>query len=336
MGKVVLKTYELSDEVFDKLLFDFQADVTIVPSIDPYMRGYKPKRVIYYDGREYLICKEYILDYYCDNIDDCTSWKQCRVRRVKNKSAVVEQVTNGPYAYNYMMKLLTKRYDKEVIENILKMHVRDYNKDLAQYHYAYRLKPKELAEIKDCYKYDINGAYLDALCEMFPNSSKDLKSLYERRRENPKFKMYPNYFIGMLKHLGYDRTYNWIVQRTTNILFSAMRKTQGKMIYANTDGYVISCPKVTLNESKQLGEFKLEYCGTVYVYRDKNYWLMQCEDEMKGNCLTEVRNMIDLRQGKVVSYTRNRILIGQDDTQKNCYIYKASDIKKEIIECQEL
>ena len=57
-----IKSFELSDDIFDKILYDFQACIKIVPSTNPYIGGYRNKRDIYYDGKEYMIIRVYILN----------------------------------------------------------------------------------------------------------------------------------------------------------------------------------------------------------------------------------------------------------------------------------
>ena len=133
--------------------------------------------------------------------------------------------------------------------------------------------------------------------------------------------------VGMLCKKGFRKTYNWIVQRTTKILYKAMDYTKGLTIYANTDGYVISDPFNKLETTKDLGNFKLEYSGDVFVYQAKNYWLMQCGNELKGSCLRSVRKNIDLSKGQVVNYDRKRILI-----KDNLYINIAENQNIQIKE----
>lgn len=303
--KPSIKCYELRAEIFDRIIEDFSSYIEVVPTTDPYIKGYPDKDVMYYDEKEYLICEEYIVNYYCP-IEECTDWKQCRVRRVENASNDLKSTITGPYAWNYMMNILKKKYSEEEIYEIFEKFSVPYDPSLIQFHYDYDCEFNKIEKIENCYKYDINGAHTDALVEMFPKCEEEIKFIYEKRHTNPNFKNFTNFFVGMIKHKGYDGAYNWIVQRTTKHLFKAIKQTQGLMIYANTDGYVVSDPKRLLNASKSLGEFKLEYTGDVYVYRDKNYIIYQMNDELVGSCLNCVRKYIDLRQGKVVHYNRRR------------------------------
>ena len=328
MGKKIrIKSFELSDEIFDKILYDFSSRIKIVPSTDPYLYGYKNKNDIYYDNKEYLICKEYIINYYCHNIEYCTDWKQVRVRRVENKTEKISNNIDGQRAWQFMLNLLENYYSYEEIKNIFNNYTVEYNKEYAQYHYNYPCNTnKKVFKFENCYKYDINGAHCDAIAEMFPLAKKAILVLYANRKTKPVNKEIINYFVGMLARKGFRLTYNWIVQRTTKLLYKAMDITGGKMIYANTDGYVISMPDNLLNTSKELGDFKLEYSGDIYIYQDTNYWLMQCGDEMKGSCLTSVRKNIDLSKNQVVHYKRKRTEIVE-----GVFINTAEDIIKEIL-----
>lgn len=327
---VRIKCFEVSDDIFDKILYDYEADIKIVDSVNPYIGGYHNKKWIYYDNKEFMILREYILDSYCNCIQDVTLWKQCRIRRVENMNTVVQRSIDGQSSWEFMINLLEHYYTWDEIVSIFKAHEKEYDEGYIQYHYTYPAEINQLIKFKDCYKYDINGAHTDALVEMFPKASKSILKLYEERKEHPINKQTINFFVGMIKHKGYDKTYNWIVQRTTNSLYKAMDTTGGYLIYANTDGYVISSPKAQLEASKELGKFKLEYSGEAYVYRGNNYWIIQTGDEIKGSALKSVRKYIDLRQGKVVSYDRKILNLDNDIN-----LYVAENIKKEIVKCQD-
>ena len=68
----LLQTYEVRQDIFDKILYDYSANVEITDHLDKYVYGYSNKKTIYYDGSEYLICREYILNYYTNSIEGCT------------------------------------------------------------------------------------------------------------------------------------------------------------------------------------------------------------------------------------------------------------------------
>ena len=251
---IKLKCFELTDDIFDKLLYDFAADIVLVDSTDPYIHGYKDKNKIYYDGREYLICKEQYINYYTGLVDNCTEWKQCRVRRVENMSKLLEKSIDGQTAWEFMIKLLEHYYTWEEIKSILSSYNVEYNKGLAQYKDRFSVEKEYIGntifEFKNCYRYDINGAHADAIMKVFPKASKAILKLYDERKQFPLNKDRINYFVGMISHKGFTGAYNWIVQRTTKTLYNAIDYTGGLLIYANTDGYVISNPKNKLSTSK--------------------------------------------------------------------------------------
>jgi hypothetical protein len=127
-----------------------------------------------------------------------------------------------------------------------------------------------------------------------------------------------------MKHLGYEGAYWWIVHRTTKMLKKAIEEVcpddiekDCKIIYANTDGFIVSCPDKFLEHSKDLGKFKKEAQGPVYVYthrgnkNETSYIVYQyevekedgtIETETKGDIRLAVRDKIDLKNGKTVSY----------------------------------
>ena len=117
----LLATYEIQADVFDKILYDLSIHTEYTDDIFQYSYGYKNRNTIYYN-EEYLICKECVLDYYCDCLEESTSWRQVRLRKVINASKIVQKTITGNYAYNYIIKLLSKYYTLDEIENILITH----------------------------------------------------------------------------------------------------------------------------------------------------------------------------------------------------------------------
>lgn len=321
---VTIKCFEVRDDIFDNILKDHVNNIKIVDSIEPYCKGYKDKQDIYYDGKEYLICLEYIVNYYCDGIPDCTEWKQCKIRRTENAEKILNKTIDGSRAYELLMDLLKDYYTKEEIEQCLNSHEAEYSEEYKQYHYMYEPEEGIIERLNNCLYYDINGAHNDALIEIFPKAKHALTNLYISRHDNPNYKAIVNYGIGMFCRKGHRKTYNWIVQRTTKSLYKAMDLVKGILIYANTDGFVISAKNSDIVASKDLGEIKVEYSGEVYVYKDKNYWLLQMGKVMKGSCLTSVRKDIDLSKGEVVHYERRRLKLIDGH-----YVNVAEDIQKE-------
>ena len=342
MRKLLLKTVDINDEIFYKLLKMHKHCVKIVDNIHDYFYGYKDKTNIYYNGKDTFVCQEYRLAVLC-NITKYTGWKQVIVRINCNQKAEIKETITGGRAKAYMMKILKKYYTAEEIDKRLNMFHAEYDPDLKQQHYNGDLLPSgKILKFTNTYKFDINGAHLDALCEIFPKAKDDFVRMYNKRHKNPVFKEYPNRFVGCLaqktdemrkehKMGKYELTYNWIVQRTTEKLLLALNEVGGKQLYINTDGLVINDPESIICTSANLGEFKLEHCGNTYFYRDKNYCIFQFgedlakKDVLKGSSLTEVRKYIDLSKGKVVHYDR----IHENGT------YIAKNIKEETLEIYE-
>lgn len=330
MSNVRIKCYKLRDDIFDKILYDFSSRITFAKT-DNYLTGYDNKKDIYYDGR-YLICPEYIINNYVP-IENCTDWKQCRCKREMNMDEPLVSSLDGSRAWAKIMDILHKHYTDEEIEDCLHSHTA---LPTSQYHYNYPLdEVKGILKFTNCIYYDMNGAHNDALCEIFPKAKNEFEYLYKTRKEFPTNKDLANFFVGMLCVRGYRDTYNWINERTKNSLLEAMKITEGILLYANTDGYVISSPKADLRASTDLGKYKIVYQGDVYIYSDKEpyspYWLIQMGDIMKGSCLTEVRKDIDLSKGNIIHYTKFREYLFTDNKGVKRYRNKAIDIIKENI-----
>ena len=322
MGNLTLKQVRISSTDFVAILNAFPAYVKTVSEEgfkNLYM-GCRNKKLIYYDGNEYLICPESYIDFVAP-FPASRTWAQVIVRRDESLNpGVVEQDITGTYAWNYMNKLLSQYYSERELEMIRKSYTNPYDYDLAQYHYTGFDVGYNVYE--NCVKYDINGAHNAALAEIFPRAADEIIGMYEKRKSHPNYKNFINYFVGMHKRKGYEGLYNYIVQRTTNLLFKKIERVGGYLLYANTDGFIVQNPNILDEGSKNLGEFKIEYAGTVYSYVDKNYTIFDCGGDLTGTALDSVRNLIDLPNRKVVHY--NRV--------KNEYgIYMPTDITEEIL-----
>lgn len=315
MSNIRLKCYNLRDDLFGKLLEDYDSKIVNVTDVDDYLTGYKDKQTIYYDGKS-IICQEYIVNNYCNCIEDCTEWKQCKVTPGHDMESTIIQSMDGSKAYRRLMNILLMYYSEEEIEECFKAHEAEYDSDLIQFHHTPNMSDywNRIIKFEDCIYYDINGAHNDALCEIFPRAKNYLVRMFRERHDKPLNKVIINYAVGQFCNENHRKTYNWIVQRTTKRLNDALDLTGNEEIYANTDGFVISAGKGVIGASRELGEFKIAYRGDVYVYnyhdetgKTSNYWIMQMGDLKKGSCLTCVRDMIDLTQGKVVTYSAVRL-----------------------------
>lgn len=329
-----IKTYEVSPDVFDYILGRYEGIWVKVDSTDPYMTSMRNEKKPLYDGKEYMICLEATLLYALEKtkhkelLFDATSWKHVRLRRVEFADNALSKVTNGSYAWNYIWNSLDRYYTDEEKDACLRAHQAEYNRDWAQMHYRW-MPPmdawgKRIYSFDNTYKYDVNGAHNDALCEIFPKAKEFFIRLYSNRKRKPQNKLYVNYFVGNLVNHGYRETYNWIVQRTTHLLDESMIRTDGELLYANTDGYVVHMPSGKQDVSAELGRFKMEYSGTTYIFKDTNYWIMQEGDEMKGDAFLIARKEMDLRKGIVVHYDKEF-----DEMTRH---YCPTNIRKEIAE----
>lgn len=313
MSKKQLPTYDIRDDIFNQILYDLRYRIKEVSEdfFSTLIYGYPEKNVIYYercaDGNEYLICKESVLNYYTDALPYCTNWKQCRIRKVINSQNKIQHTITGSHAFNLLMNILKDFYTDTEIKDIFNSHTAPYDESLKQVHTTVSACDRgKIYNFKNCYKYDINGAHCAALTELFPKAQARLIKLYEERKLRPENKQLFNYAVGCLVPRGYRETYNWIVQRTTKKLNEAIELTNGNLLYANTDGFIVQDPEKLIEHSKILDEFKEEYKGDVQFYLSNNYNLYQFGDEMTGSCRTSVRDKIDLRIGKVVEYKVKR------------------------------
>lgn len=339
-----LKAVQVNDEIFNKILYDFEFKVRIKTDLWEYYKGYyENKDLIYYNGKDELICCEYIVNNYTNIITNCTVWKQIRVQKVLNMQKQAIDSTTGSRAKAYITKILKTVYTADEIDERLRMFEAEKDNDLIQQHYHYPAPNDTIIKLSNTFKFDINGAHTDALCEIFPKAKDKFVSMYLRRKKNPVFKQYTNMYVGMLaektsemRKAGipgkYEKTYNWIVQRTTKMLLAAMDKVGGSPIYVNTDGFIVQNPTTLLTYSKELGDFKLEFAGDTYVYSDKNYIVYQTGDEKKGTCFTSVRKDIDLSIGQVVHYDTKTV----HNSEGKVLYREPTNITKEIIKIETI
>ena len=114
----------------------------------------------------------------------------------------------------------------------------------------------------------------------------------------------------------YPKTRHYIVTNITNKMTRLKNKLRYEScLYLNTDGMIIQHPHNIVEHSDEMGEFKIEYQGDVYTYRDKNYSIIQYGDEIKGNLPLELRKYVDLRVGKVVHYDK---ILSEDGMRYMC------------------
>lgn len=321
MSKKELKTFTLSDEAFDKILTTFEKYVIKVEDISKYIYGSSSKVSIYYNGSNKLVCTQNTLNIVGHDFKN--TWQQCICIRKAKQTDNFRPAINGGTAWRRMIALLNKYYTATEIDSCLIKYTAEYDSNKNQLHYNYTPKNiKAVHNFPNCFKYDINGAYAKALCDIFPRAEKAIMKLYLERKQKPENKELINYFVGMMCCKDYRETYNWIVQNVRQQMEETIYKVNGRLLYANTDGFIVYAPENTLETSTALGDFKLEYTGNAQIYAGDNYWAVQCGDDITGTLLHSVRNNIDLRVGKVVEYTR----------KKNVNVYIAENINYKEIE----
>ena len=300
--KVRLAQYVVSAEIFNQILIKNNNRI-IIANIEDYEYGYFDKKKVIYNGKDKLICREM----YVDAKPAEATWKQIIVKKDDSlDSKDYHKEMMGSTAWHRMLKILHKYYTEEELLEIFSNNQHE------------PCKPKHLNPIKlddavykhtNCYKYDINSAYASAYINLFPKAHDDIMALYLGRHENPDNKKILNFFNGMLKRKGFAGTYYWVVNRTNEIMDKAFKEVGGTRLYVNTDGFIVKNPVKLIKHSTELGEFKLEHSGDVYIYVDKNYFIIQAGQELKGNCMCMVRDKFDLPNGKVVHYNKVRKVI---------------------------
>lgn len=309
--KVRLAHYVVSAEIFNQILIE-NYDRIHIANIEDYAYGYSDKKMVIYNGKDQIICREM----YVDPTAKTALWKQVIV---KKDDSLDENTFNkemmGSTAWHMMLKILKKYYTEEELLAILANNQHEKCKPMHS-------NPPRLGNAvykwSNCYKYDINSAYASAYITLFPKAYDDIMALYLGRHENPDNKKILNFFNGMLKRKGFAGTYYWVVNRTNEIMNKALNKVGGLPLYINTDGFIVQNPAKLIKHSTELGKFKLEYSGDVYVYVDKNYFIIQAGQELKGDCMCMVRDRFDLPNGKVVHYNKRKKIVKEatiDDSE---------------------
>lgn len=319
-----LKTYYLNEETFDNVLQFYYQYVINVDNFENYIFGGNFKNSIIYDGIKKIIITEHKLMYLLGQ-KSTNNWTQCICYRKAYQEEKCIKGYNGGTCFKIFTNKLLKYYTIEEIDKCLKQFESEYNSENAQLHFNYTKESNIIYKYTNCRKYDINGAYANALINIFPKAREMILHLYAERKIHPENKAIINYYVGMLCNKGYRKTFNWIVQKTRLKLEEAINYVDGILLYANTDGFIVSYETKSLPTSKNLGEFKLEYEGDIYILAGNNYWIYQQSDlSITGNVLYHVRDMIDLTKGLAVCYDRIK--------QGNTYIAKnIKKIKLEIL-----
>lgn len=344
--KKPLKSLLVSEKLFNDIL-NMKKNKIMVDSILPYQYGYKDKEIVYYTN-QYLVCSECLLlamkllEETEERLNRCR-WYQYLLIKVKDQEETIKLNTtpmNPAVACKTIKKELKKHYTDEEIDNIYKSHEKEDSHIL---HLTAKSELGKIIKLNNCVYYDLNGAYASELIKMFPKCGKKFYYWFDHRHDNNnKLKNLFNYFVGCLTmnpeteklykerewviRKLYPKSRHYIVNNISKKMEKAINYVNGYNVYINTDGFIVQDPQRNIQHSKLAGEFKIEYKGSVYTYRDENYIIFQYGDEIKGNLPIELRDKVDLRSGKVIHFER---VLDKDGT----YTYK--NIKEEIIKIEE-
>ena len=334
-----LKLITISEEIYDKILNSFPSQLQFEDNIYQYFYGSKDKNKIYFNN-DYIVIKEckfnyiYKLIFNKNFINNPTEWKQIKLKLDKTINDAV-CLPDGNQCYIYINKMLKKYYTEEQIENILNSHEEDEDENLKQFHFTYAAMEGVVHKFTNCFKYDITKAHAFEIISLFPLAKdgliKILKEAENAKKqgnlgEYQRFKNYVNLYVGALCRHGHRKTYNYIVHKVTRKIFTSYGLSGGILLYANTDSYTVCKPKSIINTSREIGDFKLEYHGDIYIYQDNNYWLMEYGNELVGSCKKYVRDNIKLSEGQVVHYKINREYICTDLNNQKHYREEIKDI----------
>lgn len=342
----MLNALDVPNFIAARILKDFSPSfIEAVEDLEKYRAtGYNDSKNIirftkYEDNSsKVFICQAYVLKHYYTTVfgvknsvvERFDDWMQIWCRIVPDDADWNKAVVNGQKAWNSIQNILRSKYSPMEIDQILRSHSAEYDERKIQFHFNFMPENKNSIEIFDnCQKYDICGAHHDALREMFPKCAAAFEKLYEERKQKPENKMIANFFVGMLCRKGYRGTYNWIVQRTSNLLHQALKQVKGYLVYANTDGFIVYKGN-SIVSSNELGSFRLEYEGPVCICCGSNYWIYQTKDEIKGSIPLNLRSNINLFEGKTVSYDISGKHIKDRNGKEFLTIREYSNIKEEI------
>ena len=332
-----LPAIKVSRELFDDIMSHCQ--IEFVDDIGLYRNGYEGKDVCKAIRDKYVICTGMYINLLLDKEyretgkvkirnNELVDWKQYVCTLVED----LEVAYTGDFAPYICVKLVNDQLHYEGlndddIEERLCSYQEEKDDTLRQVHIENVEKGKVL-RFDNCVYYDINKAHSYALGIIFPEIKPWLEKIAAKAKKDKKWKSVANYYVGMLafktesmKRKGlegkHEKTYNWIVHNTTRTLLKRIDECSSydrygmmtnTIVYANTDGVVIQNPTKFIESSSKFGEFKVESDETTfYTYAGENYFVIQYGDTIKGNLPVKLRKYVDLRKGKVITYTRKKV-----------------------------
>lgn len=293
--------------------------------------GYPDKHVVYYTSgtdSDTLIVKTLFLNEIIGESDYKTAnmWHQtvC-IRRHEQKEACLVAEMTPIKAMSMVNAELQRHYTEKEIEDIYSNNEDDFGGDKNILHDNIithgSLEKNVIYKFKDCRYEDINSAYGSELSRFFPKAANKFNYWFEHRHDNNnKFKNLLNFFVGCLtqsveKYKNgkptrdiHPKFRNRILNNITDKMNKRLNDIGSEgVLYLNTDGLIVQHPKHILPTSSNIGEFKLEAEGDVYMLWMDGGWLMQYtntkgEVEIKGSISKELRDKIDLSVGKAATF----------------------------------
>lgn len=114
----------------------------------------------------------------------------------------------------------------------------------------------------------------------------------------------------------YNRIVNNIYTKETDMMDKLCGSDLSKCIYAQTDGLIVHKPICEIIDNPEVGEFGVEFRGTVYTYHCESipgyctgYTIYQYTDNegrhVKGDLPNILKKEIDLEKGRIVIYKKN-------------------------------
>lgn len=251
-------------------------------------------------------------------------------------------------AKTWIKKQIEKHFNHDSLEEFVKTHGDTSRVDPLRFRYN---KTKTIEKWDDCTYMDIHKAHASELMKMFKDTGID-KAVANQVNKGIKFKKKGdllgyketkdiiNYAVGMLGKVKRDINgkklthtpdtwllncntqplYNRIVNNIRNKIenqsnLMSCNNINATRVYAQTDGLIIQHSN-PVTSSDKIGEFGLEFKGTVYTYHCENvdgvksgYTIYQYTDNdgvkhVKGDLPDELKQYIDLEKGQVVVYKK--------------------------------
>lgn len=138
-----------------------------------------------------------------------------------------------------------------------------------------------------------------------------------RDEKGTKMRGVPDAFLfGVNTFPLYNRIVNNIYKKITDERDLLCGDDYTKCIYAQTDGLIVQHPVHEVQDNPAIGEFGLEFTGTVYTYHCRTvpgvctgYTIYQYTEPdgtrvVKGDLPDDLKKYIDLEKGQVVTYRK--------------------------------